>query len=185
MEDKLDPGITYIITYVSVLKLIRYKKTQILDCAHNINNINGCILKLTFAVCPLSLSLSQTYVNTTLYEKFTYAGIDCSAEEAGWFHVPVCLHSCSLCAADMYHKDWQRANVWLSTLKHFFLPILLHDSYQCLQRDMQENSTCSEESINCLICSTQTKRCVNISCGSDETNNAVNFQPEISTSSTF
>lgn len=26
----------------------------------------------------------QTYVNTTLYEKFTYAGIDCSAEEAGW-----------------------------------------------------------------------------------------------------
>lgn len=24
----------------------------------------------------------QTYVNTTLYEKFTYAGIDCSAEEA-------------------------------------------------------------------------------------------------------
>ncbi|KAG2466433.1 TIE2 protein, partial [Polypterus senegalus] len=25
----------------------------------------------------------QTYVNTTLYEKFTYAGIDCSAEEAG------------------------------------------------------------------------------------------------------
>lgn len=25
---------------------------------------------------------SQTYVNTTLYEKFTYAGIDCSAEEA-------------------------------------------------------------------------------------------------------
>ena len=26
----------------------------------------------------------QTYVNTTLYEKFTYAGIDCSAEEAAW-----------------------------------------------------------------------------------------------------
>nr|AAI63579.1 Endothelium-specific receptor tyrosine kinase 2 [Danio rerio] len=25
----------------------------------------------------------KTYVNTTLYEKFTYAGIDCSAEEAG------------------------------------------------------------------------------------------------------
>lgn len=24
----------------------------------------------------------QTYVNTTLYEKFAYAGIDCSAEEA-------------------------------------------------------------------------------------------------------
>lgn len=24
----------------------------------------------------------KTYVNTTLYEKFTYAGIDCSAEEA-------------------------------------------------------------------------------------------------------
>lgn len=28
------------------------------------------------------LLFSQTYVNTTLYEKFTYAGIDCSAEEA-------------------------------------------------------------------------------------------------------
>ncbi|KTF89915.1 hypothetical protein cypCar_00028747 [Cyprinus carpio] len=27
--------------------------------------------------------LRSTYVNTTLYEKFTYAGIDCSAEEAG------------------------------------------------------------------------------------------------------
>ncbi|TSL28302.1 Tyrosine-protein kinase receptor Tie-2 [Bagarius yarrelli] len=26
---------------------------------------------------------TMTYVNTTLYEKFTYAGIDCSAEEAG------------------------------------------------------------------------------------------------------
>lgn len=30
----------------------------------------------------LCLFPSQTYVNTTLYEKFTYAGIDCSAEEA-------------------------------------------------------------------------------------------------------
>lgn len=32
----------------------------------------------------LSSHSVQTYVNTTLYEKFTYAGIDCSAEEAGW-----------------------------------------------------------------------------------------------------
>lgn len=31
----------------------------------------------------LSSHSAQTYVNTTLYEKFTYAGIDCSAEEAG------------------------------------------------------------------------------------------------------
>lgn len=31
----------------------------------------------------LSSHSVQTYVNTTLYEKFTYAGIDCSAEEAG------------------------------------------------------------------------------------------------------
>uniref|UniRef100_H3AN63 receptor protein-tyrosine kinase n=1 Tax=Latimeria chalumnae TaxID=7897 RepID=H3AN63_LATCH len=39
--------------------------------------------------CQILVSLNRmleerkTYVNTTLYEKFTYAGIDCSAEEAG------------------------------------------------------------------------------------------------------
>ncbi|KAI1900168.1 hypothetical protein AGOR_G00047230 [Albula goreensis] len=41
----------------------------------------------SFAQILLSLNRMleerKTYVNTTLYEKFTYAGIDCSAEEAG------------------------------------------------------------------------------------------------------
>ncbi|XP_048874691.1 tyrosine-protein kinase receptor Tie-2 isoform X1 [Brienomyrus brachyistius] len=41
----------------------------------------------SFAQILVSLSRMleerKTYVNTTLYEKFTYAGIDCSAEEAG------------------------------------------------------------------------------------------------------
>lgn len=36
-------------------------------------------------LAPLNRMLEErkTYVNTTLFEKFTYAGIDCSAEEAG------------------------------------------------------------------------------------------------------